>query len=356
MPRYNISKPHSDRKHHGDAFAARASELADWTARHLVNRYDAWGAYYQGGQVTRYGHLSIAILMRHYQGCDVGDIIGLHTAGADNLSLGGALDIDQHGDDPARAEVNQLAALHWYDVLARQGFRPLLTASNGKGGYHLRILLAEPIDAVRLYHYLRHLTADHRQIGLDKPPEHFPKQPDVRKCAKGLGNWIRLSGRHHKRDYWSEIWHGSRWLAGHAAIDFMLSLSGDAPVLIPDIPPPTPPPPRKPLPRRTYHRYARNGLSARIAAYMSRLPNLSEGQGRDTVAFGFAAFLVRDLALDDDIALQCLQRWDEGNDPPKGEARLAEIIRSAHDYGRQQYGCGLPPDGHSSITFWMEVC
>jgi hypothetical protein len=307
--------------------------------------------------------LSHDLLVWHYQADGPGEVIGAHTADADNRSKGGALDIDQHGDDSACAEANRLAALHWFDQLVRLGFRPLLTASNGKGGYHLRVLLANSIDASRLYHFLRYLSADHRQFGFRKPPEAFPKQPDVRRCAEGLGNWLRLPGRHHKRDFWSRVWNGSAWLAGHAAIDLLLSLTGDDPTLIPDVPLPAPTPPLKRLPRRTYHAYAHDGLSARIAGYAARLPNLGEGQGRDDVAFAFACFLVRDLDLDDAVALEWLNRWDAGNNPPKGEKRLIEIIRSAHAHGQRPYGCDLPRrwprydrHGHPTISFSLEVC
>src|SRR5262249_34513538 len=149
--------------------------------------------------------------------------------------------------------------------------------------------------------------------GLDKRPESFPKQLDLRRCTKGLGNWLRLPGKHYKRDYWSEVWDGSRWLAGHDAIDFLLSLPGHHPGPVPDLPPPAPPP------RRTYRSpVASNKLSPRITAYLRRLPHLAEGQGRDDVAFSFAAFLVRDLALPDHVALPWLSAWDGGNAPPKG--------------------------------------
>ena len=296
------------------AWLARAGELADWTLARLVNRSDAWGAYHQaGGQLTQRGTLTRAYLVRHYQATDAGDIIGLHSADADNRGRWARCDIDQHGDDPVRAEANRLAAQHWYDEMVRRGHRPLLTASNGAGGYHLRILLAEAIDAARVYHFLRRLTTDHRTVGLDRAAEQFPKQADVRRCKKGLGNWLRLPGRHHKRPYWSEVWDRSRWLAGHAAIDFMLALTGDDPGLVPDVPP------SLPVIRRPYRPpHASDNLSARIAAYLRRLPNLAEGQGRDDVAFHFAAFLVRDLSLSDSIALDWLERWDAGNSPPKG--------------------------------------
>jgi hypothetical protein len=340
------------------AWHDRADEIADWYLARLVNRRDACGAYYQGGQVTRRVTVTHDLLARHCKAASASDILGLHTADANNQSKGGALDIDQHGDDPARAEANRLVALHWYDVLWRMGFRPLLCGSNGKGGYHLRVLLAAAIDAARVFHFLRRLTADHRAVGLDKPPEQFPKQADVRRCAKGLGNWIRLPGGHHKRDYWSEIWDGSRWLAGHDAIDFLLSLAGDDPALIPAVPPPT----LKRTVTRVRHYANGDNLSARIAAYLRHLPNLVAGEGRDDVAYRFAAWLVRDMDVADSIALDWLERWDQGNAPPKGREALAEILKNAHAYGQHAVGCGLTPErprydrhGHRILRATAEV-
>jgi hypothetical protein len=74
---------------------------------------------------------------------------------------------------------------------------------------------------------------------------------------------------------------------------------------------------------------------------MRRLPHLALGQGRDDVAFSFAAFLVRDLALPDHVALPWLSAWDSGNAPPKGADRLREIIRNARSYGQKSLGSGL---------------
>jgi hypothetical protein len=79
---------------------------------------------------------------------------------------------------------------------------------------------------------------------------------------------------------------------------------------------------------------------------------LSEGQGRDGVAYHFAAFLVRDLQLPDHEALNWLIRWDAGNLPPKGQERLVEILANAHAYGTNAYGSGLswrPKHGSPSI-------
>jgi hypothetical protein len=324
-----------------DAWHLRAEPLADWTLARLVNRRDACGAYFNGGQVTRRITVDRARLIRHYQGRYASHIIGVYPADANNLAKWGALDLDVHGDDPRRAEANRHAAQHWHGELVRRGFRPLLTASNGRGGFHLRVLLVEPIDAGRLFHFMRSLTADHRHAGLDKRPECFPKQPDMRRCAKQLGNWLRLPGKHYKYDFWSEMWDGSRWLAGEAAIDFMLSLDGDDPALVPIVPAPAP----KPI-TRPRHYADGNNLSARIAAYLRRLPNLAEGQGRDDVAFRFAAWLARDLALDDVTALAWLERWDSGNNPPKGREVLSIILKNARAYGQRPIGAGvaMPPN------------
>jgi hypothetical protein len=321
------------------AWSARAAELAAWARERLVNRTDAWGAYRGGGQVTVKGRLTPSVLLAHFRARDRSVVVGLHTAAADNLSKGGALDIDHHGPTSTAADVNLAAALFWYGVLVGRGFRPLLTDSNGRGGFHLRVLLAEPVPADRVFHLLQSLTRDHKALGFDKAPEQFPKQADVRRCAKGFGNWLRAPGRHHSGEHWSRVWDGDRWLAGGDAVEFTLSLAGDPPSLVPDVPPPAPPA----IPRPPHGTVRPGHLARRIAGFMRQLQHLGEGQGRDDNAYRLAAFLVRDLAVPDDVALECLAAWDAGNRPPKGRERLSEIIASAHRYGRNAVGCGLRP-------------
>jgi hypothetical protein len=322
------------------AWSERAGELALWAWARLVNRIDVRGGYRLDAQTTVKGRLTRFLLERHFRAKDYSDILGLHTASADNQSKGGGLDIDNHGPTSTAADVNFRAALHWYGELARLGFQPLLLDSNGRGGFHERLLLSEAIPADRLFRFLAHLTRDYRQLGFAKAPEQFPKQADVRRCKKGLGNWLRLPGKHHKREHWSRVWDGKRWLEGHQAIDFMLALKGDSPGLVPNIPPP-------PAAIRHYRPLVYNqsgNLSRLIAAYMRRLPHGGEGSGRDDVAYCFAAFLVRDLALDDVTALDWLCLWDQGNTPPKGRQRLAKILANAHDYGQRPIGCGRKDD------------
>ena len=86
-------------------------------------------------------------------------------------------------------------------------------------------------------------------------------------------------------------------------------------------------------------RWSPNRLIRRISAYLSRLPNLGEGQGRDDIAYGLACWLLRDLGLSDDAALPWLEQWDQGNSPPKGTQRLKEIMTSARRYGQHVVNC-----------------
>jgi hypothetical protein len=351
------------------AWSARADELAAWAWRLLVNRADVWGGYWAGpdGAVNRMtrpavkrrgsAFLDEGVLARHFRARRPDDVVGLHTTSPDNLSRWGALDIDRHGPTAGDPGVNLRAALAWHDRLAALGFRPLLTDSNGAGGFHLRVLLASPVPTPRLHRFLGTLAADHRRHGLAAPPELFPKQAGVEPGR--FGNWLRVPGRHHGRDHWPAAWDGARWLGGPEAVAFVLTLQGDPPSLVPEPPPPRPRPARPRRPATPPD----GALAKRAAAYLKRLPNRGEGEGRDDVAYQFAAFLVRDLALADPVALDWLALWDAGNSPPKGRERLAEVIASARRYGRRAVGSGLneasggrhPPRGHYTMRFTVEV-
>jgi hypothetical protein len=117
------------------AWGSRALELATWARHHFVNRADAWGAYRPeeeigrefvkpdgtkgklGPQRTVRGRLTLPHLVRHFRATGRADVLGLHTAGADNSSKGGALDIDFHGPTSTPPEANLHAAIWWYEYL-----------------------------------------------------------------------------------------------------------------------------------------------------------------------------------------------------------------------------------------------
>jgi hypothetical protein len=344
----------------------------------LVNRVEVWGGYRPihlrepdkpNGKIwTKPARpdrgrrlLTEAIIAKHYAGRDVGHLIGLHSTSEKNTSKWGAVDVDWHGDKSPPPKLNLSAALGWYQKLSHLGFVPLLTDSNGCGGYHLVAIFDQPVATPLVFAFLRWLVGDYAEYGLSAPPETFPKQPriDARNC---YGNWLRLPGRHHTREHWSRVWSGREWLSGQAAVQSILSAHGSPAELIPAHvvaePPRVAESPRRPS--RAPAIVTGPELSRRIIAYMSKLPHLCEGQGRDNVAYHFAAFLVRDLALSDDAALDWLVQWDGGNRPPKGAERLREIIASAHHYGKHAYASGsnAPRRGvhpHGAIRFSFRI-
>jgi hypothetical protein len=72
----------------------------------------------------------------------------------------GALDIDWHGETSTAPDVNLAAAMAWHTVLVNRGFKPLLTDSNGAGGFHLLTIFAEPVPTPRVFHFLKALVTD----------------------------------------------------------------------------------------------------------------------------------------------------------------------------------------------------
>jgi hypothetical protein len=237
---------------------SRAEELTEWTERHLVNRRDVWGGYTpldrRGEQYTKSDGtlgtvpntlthprkrqrgerlLHDGDTRGHYLGARPDHVIGLHTTAADGTCRWLATESDVHDDGNSESpEVIHAANSAWYRRLTDMGITALMTDSNGKGGVHLRALLAEPVPSELAFAFANWLIADFADFGMDRAPEVFPKQPRLDPEACPYGNWLRLPGRHHTRDHWSRVWDGDRWLEGHAAIDFILALKPCAPRLL----------------------------------------------------------------------------------------------------------------------------
>jgi hypothetical protein len=246
------------------AWAVRADDLARWAWGRLVNRVDVWGAYTpparRGKKYTKAdgtedrvpksytaparkdrGRVTLtgAVLARHFRGAAPEHVIGLHSTSPDNTSRWGRIDIDWHDEAAQAPAANLSAAMAWHDRLREEGFRPLLTDSNGAGGYHLGFLLARPAPTADVFAFLRSLTADHARHGIPAQPETFPKQRKVAPLGKKgqYGNWLRLPGRHHTLEHWTRAWDGAAWLEGADAVAWLLSFEGDDPALLPPAPP-----------------------------------------------------------------------------------------------------------------------
>jgi hypothetical protein len=228
------------------AWEARAEELADW-ALLWVNRTDIWGGYYRSdgdktvNRTTRPAvadrgkvQLGVGDLVKHFHGKRTEELVGLHTTSPENTSLWGAVELDRHSDADPPPVLLRVAALILYNRLEALGLHPLLYTSDGRGGLHLRTLSSRPVPTPLLFNWLQSLTADFAALGLTTRPETFPKQPMVTADAP-CGNWLRLPGRHHSRDYWSTVWDGHGWLSGAAAVEQLLTYRGDDLALIPEL-------------------------------------------------------------------------------------------------------------------------
>jgi putative DNA primase/helicase len=346
-------------------WSARADELARWAWERLVVRVDVAGRYYvkwdgdawrtetytwppvrQRGKVF----LTPAMLERHFRARAARDVIGLHAIGTDQLCLAGQLDLDNHGNDPATAAVNWRAALGWFNALTGRGLRPLLTKSSEAGSFHLRTFFSRRQPAAAVFRWLRELVRDYRDYGLSYLPECFPKQPALSPPGQSgeYGSWLRLVGRHPKRDFWAQVWDGEHWLSANRAIDYLLSLDGDAIDLgpVPAAPPvpfvinPDPPPDPAAL---AAARIFLEGIGAapgpdatreKVHAYLATLPaGMGVGQGRDDIGFKLACVLARDNLMTDAEALPLMREWDQKNAVPKGEQKLVSLLQNARKYG-----------------------
>jgi putative DNA primase/helicase len=221
-----------------DAWTDNADRLATWCLGHLVNRKDAYGSYYRGsdGKIRSCksdGTVDTNLLVRHFRSRE---IIGLYSTSLEDMCRWLMIDIDRHDPDPESvAEAADRFAHEIYEDLRSLGFGPLLIDSNGKGGRHIAVIFEEPVPASKVRSFGRFLVRNWETAGFSTEPEVFPKQDSIRKSdgTVGYGNFVRLLGKHPKRDHYSRIWNGEVWLSGDAAIELVLSKSGDSPELLP---------------------------------------------------------------------------------------------------------------------------
>jgi hypothetical protein len=226
---------------------SRAPELATWIMQHLVNRTDVWGRYlpqknreqnreqksgFQGNAITAPFRdergkvfLNESSLEKHFKAVD-GGMLGIHSSGSDFSSRWFAIDIDLHDDEDLSVtpEGNFVAAREWYLSLQQMGLDPLLLDSNGRGGFHLWVVFAEPMNSRSVRAFAERVVSDYQKRGLDRLPDLFPGTLG----SNHLGSWLRLPGRHHTHPHYTRVfndqaWDDRIWLEGHDAIDRILA-------------------------------------------------------------------------------------------------------------------------------------
>ncbi len=238
-----MNQPTSFHERIADEWRERASELANWTLKHLINRTDVWGRYLkkqhrenvrgeknnaitapfrdERGKVF----LGLSSLEKHFKAKDGGGVLGIHSASSDGSSRWIGIDIDLHDEDnlSVTPEGNFVAASAWREKLVEMGFDPLLFDSNGRGGFHIWIVFEHPMRTNSVRRFAEQLVSDYDVKGLDSPPDLFPANYPYGR----YGSWLRLPGRHHTHQHYSRVWNDEPWadepwLEGHDAIDRML--------------------------------------------------------------------------------------------------------------------------------------
>src|SRR5262249_27248901 len=147
-----------------------------------------------GGSYTAHKALDRGLLIRH---CHGKITIGVHSTSTDGRCKWFAGDIDAH-DDTADADANWRAALTVATALREFGLKPLIFDSNGRGGFHVWAFFQKPL-AVAVAHWLGARVNAALEAAGFPTVETFPKQGELTPDTP-YGNWIRLPGRHHKRE------------------------------------------------------------------------------------------------------------------------------------------------------------
>ena len=213
--------------------------LAEVAWQRFAIKRDRHGMYSADGSASwSYSEVTKDDLAAHF----AGEItIGLGSTSIDDKCLGVAVDLDNHVDDQATNQ-NLDYAIILLNKLAEHGVYAIVEDSDGKGGIHVWVLFAEPIPARAAYRFINWITQGYEQH-VDKI-ECFPKQPTVKTTQQKCGNYLRLPGKHHKRDHWSRFWGDSEWLNAEESVELLLNPPVNDPVCLALAPEP-PPPERK---------------------------------------------------------------------------------------------------------------
>lgn len=205
-------------RQHPDEFAwiSRADELADAAGR-LVNRDDCCGGYF-GPRATTHKEEYVKswlpmneALRAHFVGRR---IIGLHSTSLANTCRWMVFDFDAH---EGATDANMNPALGLAARIRAVGLVPYIFDSNGKGGLHVWCVFPRARKTHRVYDLAVRLADG---FGC----EAFPKQDHVEPGR--FGNWVRLPGKHYKRNHWSRLLTPQGWASADETIDAFVEMCG----------------------------------------------------------------------------------------------------------------------------------
>ena len=212
-----------------NAWQSNCRELAAWALERLAIKQDRHGQYSADGR-AKWSSTPVTKdrLAAHFAGADT---IGLGATSLDDQCIWVAWDLDNHVSDVATS-VNQKYAIVLRDRLFAMGFRAIIIEdSDGKGGIHVWLLFSSPISAAIVHHFAKSIASGFAEHGLKKI-ECFPKNSTVQHTDAKCGHYLRIPGKHHKRDHWSRFYASGDWLSQADSVQLLLSQTGDDPALI----------------------------------------------------------------------------------------------------------------------------
>jgi hypothetical protein len=308
-----------------NAWQVNHQELADWSWEHMAVKRDRYGRYAANGSARwSGGDLSRESLHGHFNGVET---IGLGITSLDDQCFFVVWDLDNHVSEKS-TNVNLEYAIVMENRLRDMGLQSLIEDSDGKGGIHLWVLFKHPVPASQAYEFAKSVASDFGEHGLEKI-ECFPKSPTVQNTKKRCGNYIRLPGKHHKREHWSRFLGDDDWLSISDSVQLLLGHPGNDPALVPAAASVTPQKSKcKQLikPGCLIDGEANMEMARQHAA---ETPGAVDGEHGHDVTFRLACELVKGFILTEAQALEIISAWNETCTPPWSEDELQHKIDDA---------------------------
>ena len=310
-------------------------DLAGVAQSRLAIKTDRYGEYDpRGGAFWSRKKLTDKVLKYHFLGKHT---IGLGVTSPDDFCFWVAVDLDNHVSDLA-TNLNLAYAIFLRDRLRELGFTCLIEDSDGKGGIHVWIVFESPVPSKIAHRFVRWLVRDYKEHGLEKI-EAFPKSPSVQHTKGKCGNYLRIPGKHHKRNHWSRFYGVSGWMTHEESVRSFLNLPVNNPSFIPHIP--EDPPKDDPPGQFTYSAQADAGRDDVLASDALRCISPDLGYD-DWLKIGqclhFAGDHLLSLWLEwsegskDFDADECREKWKTFS-RNSGGVKLGTLFRMAQDHG-----------------------
>lgn len=307
-----------------NGWQSEAERLSQWCLERMAIKLDRHGCYLaDGSALWSSSELTQEVLESHFRGAQT---IGLGTTSVNDRCLFVALDLDNHVSEHDD-NVNLSYALVVAERLWSLGFCPVIEDSDGKGGIHLFVFFSTPVKSETAFNFIRSVVKDYKQHKLDRI-ECFPKQRTVSNTKMKCGNYIRVPGKHHKRDHWSRFWKDGQWLPAEDSAAFLLAQSGDDPKQIPAACTEASCGSKKAVSKF-------DGESSQVMSdarrHIQEHPGAIAGKRGHDVTFKMACDLVRGFELSDDDALKLMEQWNKKCSPPWATADLEKKVSDARN-------------------------